>query len=412
MKKSFCILVCIIPIVMNYKSIVPGVDLATLLIVMFGTFYLFCSNKGKVFVKRKTCEPLFAFIIYTAVSSVFSLLLISLSESDASLSQAILRGGKFFAVIFLVVFVLYEDLFDKEYAFKVLRTITLLAVFYAFVQFGAHYIFGINLPSRFLDMMTYGGYSETSFYVKDMSAYYRVASFFIEPAAFIQYIVVYLSFCMFSNKEKLIDKPLDAILITAAIILTASGQGLIILVVAWGMWYVFKVVLGRNRSIGRIVIMLVLPVAIIALLPWFLSLAPIQKNFSRIFEDGTYNIMGGYATQRRLGGYSFLSDLIGIYFLIGRGYGNVRPYVYYPSVAYTMFSSGIIGILLVAILIIWLLRNCKTYGKYFAIMYSVLIVGTTAFFGCNICFYFPFLLADVYSEYGERNKEEYTPWVR
>jgi hypothetical protein len=336
------------------------------------------------------------------VASFFSALCAELVGEYVDITRIMLRGGKFFVVIFLVIFCLHNELFDYKYAIKVLRIITMLAVFYQLLQVVSHELMGMVLPRGIYSLLTYDVYGYENFNQINMT-FYRASSFFIEPAVFVQYILLYLSISIFGNKNMTIEHLIEAMLISVSIVLSGSGQGLILLVAIWGFWYLFKIVLGKKRSVISLVLLVAVPIVIITVLPTFLSLNVVQNNLERIAGDN--NLMG-YATQARMVGYKYISDLKGVFYLIGRGYGNVVTDVYFPSVAYTFYSSGIIGISLVAIVFMWLIKNCRSYGKVFSLIYIVLIIGTTSFFGCNICFYFSFLIADALYNYNDIINEE------
>ncbi len=402
MDKWICILICILPILMNYKSVIPGIDAATLLIILTSLIYIIVKNKGRIRFRKNNCLPLWYFVIFTVVLSAISIVLMSGLGISFSMPKIMLRCGKFIFVILSVVFVLYSERIDNNYLFKVLRIITIAAVVYQMLQILVHTAIGISLPRGIYSLLTYDVYGYDNFNQINVS-FYRASSFFIEPSSFVQYVLLHLSISLFGDKEKTIKHTVDAILISISIILSGSGQGLVLLGTCWAMWYIFKVVISKKYSPTKTVLFIIVPIFLVLLFPYVYNLQIIQKNLVRI--SGETGLLSGYATQARLVGYEYLSDLKGIFLLIGKGYGNVIEFKYFPSVAYTIYSSGYIGIIIVGIVMIWLAIRCKSFGKFFSVLYTILIIGTTAFFGCNICFYFPFLIGDTYKYESDKKYE-------
>lgn len=289
---------------------------------------------------------------------------------------------------------MYQDLFDFKIALKTLRIFTMIAVLYQLLQVVSYNTFGLVLPRGIYSFLTYDTYGEANFNQIDPS-FYRASSFFIEPAAFVQYVLLYLVILLFKSGKKDKHENVEILLISASIILSGSGQGLILLGVSFTLWYLSRTTLAKKISMLRIICALAVPVALYFVARFVFSLEVVQNNLERIVGDN--GIISGYATQARMVGYRYLNELKGIFWLIGKGYGNVPRNIYFPSVAYTIYSSGAVGIGMVALLMLWLFFRCKSYGRAFTVIYCILIAGTTAFFGCNICFYLPFVLADATS---------------
>lgn len=390
-EKHFVILICIIPLLMNYKSVIPSVDAATFLILCFFGFYLL--KKGlSIPILPNVCSPLWWFVTLTFLTTVLSVFASAMSgDSVVGITRSLLRMVKFCVIIIIVIFCLYKDLFNRTYALKVLKTITYVAVIYQFMQVIGYQVAGVVLPRGIHSLLTYDAYGYDNFYQLS-GKLYRPSSFFIEPASYVQYVLLYLTYAMFAEKSHAFKDWKAAILISISIILSGSGQGIVLVALLWILWYFIKVVFVGRPGVFTVILLVLVPVTVVMVLPYVLQLPIVQGNLERILGD---NELMGYATEARLVGYEYLKDLTGIHQLIGFGYGNVVSNVYFPSVAYTAYGGGIIGFAVQMFVFVWLFFKTRGYAKVYTFIYFILIFATTSFFACNICFYFPFLLSEI-----------------
>jgi hypothetical protein len=385
-KRIFTFLVAILPITMVYKSPIPEIDLGTFSILLFASIVIVSGYN--LTIKQKTSITLSLFLIYTVFGTLFSILL----QSNINYILTILRMGKFVILITIVLFIFHHKFFDYKYGIKVIRIVSLIAVTYAIIQTISYNFFGILLPRAFLNLIIDESYMHHD-YLLSASKFYRPPAFFIEPASFVQYVILYLTYCIFGQKNQhIISKPIEALFISLGIILSGSGQGLILLVVVWGIWF-FKNIIFAKINMERIIIFIIIIIGIVVLIPKIIELPVIAKNLDRITGESTLSL--GYAGEARIIGFSYFSQLSDLLKVIGTGYGNVPSNVYFSSASYTLYTGGYVGITLVIAFIIESLTKSKYYQSIFIILYVVLIIGTTAFYAANICYYFSFILCSI-----------------
>lgn len=379
MKKVFTSLVICLPILTVYKSPVPGVDLATLLMLLFAFVY-FLSGRLK-FINIKS--PLLFFLLFLLFLSSVSFMLQGVISDIA-----LLRTGKLLFLVLFVFVIGYDNLFDKEFAIKALNAVTAAAAIYIILQTVAYHLFGLLLPSGILPLVTDEAYSALN-YAQIAKSFYRPSSFFIEPAYFAQYAMLGLCINIFGfKKSRLCHNLKMALLISAGIILSASGQGVLLAAFLWLFWLVQRLIF-TNFSVKKLFILLAVAGAGIVFIPMLLETELVSKTLSRVFDTNT--AMGGNALLARTHGYSHFQSLPLLYKTIGVGYGNVPPGVYLNGAAYILYTLGISGAAVMLFLFADAFVKGKPFGRVFlAAMFGMLLVANI-FTAAYLCFYFSFI---------------------
>lgn len=376
MKKIFTILIVIFPIIAVYRSPIPGVDMATCLMLLFSFLFLIFHRDAVVDIKN----PFLFFLIYLVIFSIASYLI--QGSSDAIV---FLRMGKF---VFLILFavIIARGSFDQKLGIRVLTIITAAATVYIIVQAIAYYTGGILLPAGFLSVVTdetYGGLD----YMQIARSFYRPSSFFIEPAYFAQYTLLGLCVNLFGYGQRKYRYVL-ALFFTAGIVLSGSGQGVLAAAFLWGLAFMQRLVF-TNFTIKKLFLTIVICVACVVFIPMLLKTSFVSMTLARIFGDNA--AMGGNALLSRLEGYRYFSTLPAVLQIIGTGYGNVPVGVYLSSAAYTLYTLGILGAGLVLYIFADAFSRGKGFQRVFTAAYFVLFLAANVFTATYICFYFCFL---------------------
>jgi hypothetical protein len=302
--------------------------------------------------------------------------------------SVVLRLGKYVVLIFLILFTGNKNLFDVDLGFRILKKVTLLAVTYIIIQTIAYKGAGILLPNAFLSLVSYEAYSEID-YGTLAKHFYRPTAFFIEPSSFCQYTLLYLSLSIFGwDNKKICHNWKHAVYISIGILLSGSGQGILLLVCMWLAWIVKRLILTKLHPRKLLILFGILFVGIVSA-PFLMKSEIIAKPLERIFTDNVEG--GGNAFLGRMGGYLYFFMLPNIFKLIGMGYGNVPKDVYFNSLSYTLYCNGILGCMLLIYLFGDIIRRGTGFQKIFALVYIGLITGATTFTAANICFYFSFI---------------------
>lgn len=379
MKKLFTLVVILFPILSLYKTPIPGVDIATLFALMFIPFLII--NNEKISINK----PLIIMLFYTILSTFLSLWF----QSSVDDSMIFFRLGKL--VILIVVFLLwgFNSYFDSSYALKTLRIVTLAATFYVVLQSVSQHFFYIVLPRAIYSLLV----DSTHLVVQliDLeSAYssnYRPSAFFLEPAHFSQYVLVYLAITLFGiNRNSYFNlRWKEALFISLGIILSRSGMGIIL---ASLLWFLFAVKVLISKRINKKHLLIVFTLSVITLISLFFLRNHdfIIYALNRVFatDDVGYN-----AIQGRIGGYVSFLELNTLYQLIGVGYGTING-TYFNGLSSTLYWSGILGIIPMLYILIDAFIKGENFQKIFVLIYFILL-SFAGVYGALLCFYLPLL---------------------
>lgn len=394
MKKLFTALIVMLPIITVYKSPIKGIDLGTFIFILL-SFIIIYYSKGKIFV----IKPLFVFLVYIILSTLVSILI----QGNIESYMIMLRTGKFVLLIFLILFMGYKELFDSDFGFKMLKIINILAVIYIILQVISYKFFKVLLPTGILSLVTSDVYYQLD-YQSVAANFYRPSSFFIEPAYFSQYVLLYLCYSIFGgNGTGVVKNWKLAVFISSGIILSGSGQGILLVVTIWGIWFLSTLGLSK-LNLKKISMLMTISFMSIFIMKYLLQTEVVSKALLRVFSDNTAG--GGNAVLSRVGGYAYFYMLPNIFKFIGMGYGNVPTGVYFNSASYTLYCSGILGAVIVLYILWSSFIKGKRFQRVFVIIFFILIMGANVFTAASICFYFSFIYANETNEI--INKEERT----
>lgn len=378
LSKIFTFLVITLPILSVYKSPVEYFDLGTFLMIIFIPFIL---QKSEYRIRND--KPLIFFLSFIILSSLILITYNSLNFTP------ILRMVKFVTLISVVLLMGYQNLFYKRFALKVLKYVTNAAVIYLILQVVLYRVFGIFLPNGIPALADNDAYL-ANIYISAT----RPSSFFLEPAHFAQYSLAYLSFCLFGKKEikNFNGDWKNIVFIAAGIILSTSGQGLLLLGILICMWIVWKFFFVKIDLKGILLLILVI-VILISIIPVLFNSSVVTSTLTRLLTTDVNN--GGNAVVARLGGYQYLSYLSGINSFIGMGFGNT-PDFYLSGYAYIIYCTGYIGLAVFLFVLLRMLKRSEFfYQKSLIIIFSIMLIGAQMFTATSICFYFALIYLQI-----------------
>jgi hypothetical protein len=376
----FTVYVVLLPVLGVIKSPIKGIDLGTCLCLLLSIFIL-KENKFRIS-KNLSVILLLAYII---VGTMFSFML-----QGTINTMGILRATKLIVLVILILLVGYNRLFDYSFALKVLKLISISAVVFIVIQYSVYYMCGIVVTGGLEKIAVTDTYLLRD-YEKLARTFYRPSSFFLEPAHFAQYLLLYLCYSIFGfdNSDKVFYNWKMTLLLIAGIVLSTSGLGIGLACLMVGIRF-FQII-TRRFSITTLKKLLVLSVALLFLSALLLQTDLVINTLNRVF---TSNISGGgNAVSARTIGYQYYLDLPFIYKFIGMGYGNVPSGVYFNSLAYILYCCGFIGIIFLTAFFYVTYHNARGFQRKFLIIYFVLLFVADIFTPHWICFYFPFVLS-------------------
>ncbi|MCB2287716.1 hypothetical protein LGK99_11565 [Clostridium algidicarnis] len=410
LKKIFTLTVLTLPIISQYNSAIPGLsigDLILLLLVIFIVINLMMEQHNAN-IQRKVINPFLVFIIYMVLGSLVS----SITQYYASTIDISVRTLRYIFYIFCATFI-SKIYFDLDLFIKWYRRLVIFVTAFLFIQlilfeFKGYILMG-TIPGLEISNI---GYSEET--MRNLYSYfYRPSSIFLEPGYFVQFTLPYLAYALFGNAKESKTKLIEALLLSTGLVLTTSGQGIILTLFIWGMWFFTKFYNVKSKKINlRFILGLCVFIAVI---PLVIKIPIVERSVARLFGSPTSS-----SSSRIFRGYHVYNQLEPIYKFIGVGYGNIGAYIIYKgiytiydvglvqseymnSIAYILVNLGIIGFLLMVWIFVYLRKN--TVGFHRICLYILILLSgvSTIFISSGIVFYLPIILSGINKQ--NQNKE-------
>lgn len=399
-RKIYTITVLTLPILSQYKSLVPGFsvsDLMLLLTIPFVIFYLlkedYKINVGAVFK-----SPFFWFILYIICGSMLS----SITQHYASMTDIAVRSIRYIFYIFCATFV-STIFFDFDYFIKGYKRLAIFVTLFIIIQTLLFQFRGYVLMGTIPGLKVGNpGYSEEV--MRNLYSYfYRPSSIFLEPGYHAQFMLPYLAYTLFNNKIRASNKLIEALFLTIGIILSTSGQGILIGFIIWVLYFITRIYNFKTNKINTIAV--IGSLLLIMLIPFLIQIEIIQKSLNRLFGSPVAS-----STSRIFRGYAIFEQLEPLYKIIGVGYGNVGAHITYKniytaydaglvqseymnSIAYILVNLGVIGFILMTWIFIYLWDNTKDFYRTCVYILILLSGVSTYFIYSGIVFYLSIILS-------------------
>ncbi|WP_078543562.1 hypothetical protein [Litchfieldia alkalitelluris] len=352
--KIYTVLIALLPIIAIYASGVPGINLGELFLVAFWAYSLIFVKKG-VFNSYSQVNILIFFGWY-AIFSTF----ISMFFDSSQINDVMVRTIRFCFYLFVIVY-LSRKFFSLNYAIKVIKFVSIAGTFYIIIQNISYRFFGLILKGFLPFIPVYTSQYETYDYAGLYETiFYRPTSFFLEPAHYSQYVLIALVLFLF-KEEFNIKNIISSVFITIGVLLSTSGQGLIIATLIWFV-YMLNLLLAKREIWKKRLLGITFPIITLAVLPFLLRSEIIQNNISRILSSGSAT---STAVGARTSGYlTFIMEDSIFIKLFGAGFGNTPHGVWFAGLSYILYCLGIIGFLfLLGIFLIYYLKANSKFIK-------------------------------------------------
>lgn len=370
-KKSsgYSLLLALLPVLMMYNIPVINMGVSTILILVSAIFLILLSLANK---KLNLNSIVCAFLLY------FFYIAFKSNITGVCLCIAI--------IIHLLA--ISNGVADEKHLQKYFETIACIAAICVIVQFSLHLIFNIHIPLIKIDwclseMESYRLMITTGFDEEEM---YRPSAFFLEPSHFAQYASIGLA------SSLLLGNPdyKKAFLISAGIIFTTSGMGIVIVAVIWCAFPLIATKGLSSKKLKRIIFLSIVGIVAIFILrqmPFF------QNSLARItggveHSNTQYNAIWG----RTLYWSDYISPMKGKELAFGYGAENL-PDVYFTGIMSIIYSYGIVGLVLfyLALLVLFKKVNNKC-AKLLTLVYAGLLIVANLTSFISIIYYVGFLL--------------------
>lgn len=356
--KLYMAVLVLLPVLSQYQ--VGPLDLDVVIMAFF--FFAFLVSNRYLTITRFN-QQIFTIVIYIVVITVLNMLVGKNYSQD---SEIILRAGRY-CLYLLLVFFLGNKHVSYEQLMRIYRVVAILACAYLMIQAVFYYGAGITLPNKL------GGSSHS----ENGAEVGRLRSFYSEPAELGYNLLPFLACSLFGApyRRKGNSSYFDALLVSVAVVISTSGQGVIAAAVLWGIWLVMRI-WNKQFKTGDAVLVIVVAIAAFVLY----QSGILEYTLGRVETD---NAETG-AIAARSSGYRVLQLLSPLERLFGTGFGNyvvenvfdlglIYDYVNYSSIAEFLFTLGIFGTLLWALFFYTVFRSGKLCSR--ALLAALLVLS-------------------------------------
>lgn len=373
---SFTALIISFPILQQYKSPIAGIPLADFIAIAYIPSLLinFRLKKTNIWLPFIFC---FLLILY----AFLFIFIDSNSNYQVNLSN-LLIGIVRLSFHFILIILGVNSLFNISFAIRIFKYIGIFATLYLCIQFAAYYLFGKILPwiIPFLNVYQdgYGSIDFTNFF----NDFYRPYSFFLEPGFYVQFILPLLVIMLLNDKYY---DMFTSVFISIGIILSTSGQGLMILPLIWGFF-----IFNRYRkniwkfSVGTFLCLIFLYI--------FKDNSIISRSFDRLFGgENASSHLRIFQPLQMFSGLPTFNQIMGI------GYNNIATVfgaTYLNSFGFLLISVGVVGSTLYFLYIITLFFRLKLLAsKLILIIFVILLFVSGIVTSGSTVFYFSILIS-------------------
>ena len=264
---------------------------------------------------------------------------------------------------------------DSKTLRKTMELVAILASCIVLFQTLWYYVTGVHIPMIYFngmmdDMME--SYGVRVMFGAIGNGLYRPSAFFLEPAHFSEYCSMALA-SVFFREEVSIPK---AVLISAGIIATTSGMGIVLVAALWGMYFL---VLNSNATIEKKVTNTLVMIVVVAIVLFALTrIDSFNAAVGRLFStDDSRSALEG----RTFWWDTYIANRSAYNWVFGAGINSV-PDVYFTGFMALLYGYGLVGTAFFFLsLVVMFFRTKSWFVRTLLIMYGGLTFGSdnTAF---------------------------------
>lgn len=320
-------LVCLYPLLSMYGVLNTSISYADVFSFIFLILIILYKQKIQLRIP----------FLFVAFLISLHLLLFSTFYDSAQITQML--GSTFRLLLIYFIINLKGDFFDYKKGIKIFVCVAVIATIYLIIQY-AFSKFGVYLPGGIpgLHILREDVYN----YINDITKYglvFRARSIFEEPAHYCQYIVVAINLllykCDYSKKTILI-----ILFLFVGIILSMSLTGWILALVSLIIWLVSK----RVKHYRKLIVLLVIILTPLLIL-FFTNSSYIKNVYLRKFVDQNISDDERFSEfGQALDGKTTREKIL--------GHGLVTPETYINGFPRIIYTYGIFGFVVIAILYI------------------------------------------------------------
>lgn len=371
--KAFAVFLGLYPCLCIYRF-ASGLTIGDALLILF-----FLRAVGKSFGKdgRTVMALLFSsFILVGFVKCVF----FNSDAVDGQLMSMVIRWVRVAFYLFAAL-LLGANMKHRELFLRTLVVFSVIATAFLVFQYVAFYGAGDVVLGRIPGLQIYvEDYLEID-YETVYSYVFRPCSFFLEPASFVQYVVVAQCALLFTEILGKRVRIVLSIVITLGAVMTTSGQGILYFALVYAIWLFLTI---RKKSYYVLLI-----AAALVLIPiLYSSVESFQYAVDRLLTSEA-------ASDARLGSYGLLleTDSVGD-MLLGQGFGYVPEGEWFSGAMYVLHGTGLVGFSLACAMFYQFFRNAHdVMPRVVCSVFFVMFFGTALFYNYMLFWYFATVVA-------------------
>lgn len=375
---------------------IPGLPITFGEVLVFACIPFYIKHEMRFPFDKQEVGFVFWFVYMSIISMILGIVF------DAPLSKyfSIARAG----IYWVIIFYFGKNLFNRKVFEKWMIVFSVVLSSYIIVQFVVFTVTGFYIPGLISGLrISNGAESSLATYQHTLNmakwfGYIRPHGFLGEPAQCVQFLFICMVTLIYNNVISLKNKILLAVLFSSAILITQSTTGIVLLGLAWILFFSIE----KKLSVYKFPLVL-LCIAIGFYIIWggvYTGLSSVDRieNIVQGSADGSSNI-------RLNNGMQLYSDLPFVFQIFGTGAG-LAEYVFYnlgfnDASSYMnafvgiFFSTGVIGgIIWIASLAVMFVMS-GLLGKSLVVGFFIMSLGCSIFCQPQMVWFFLLILADV-----------------
>ena len=380
----YTIFIAALPIVSVYASGIPGLTAGDLLLFVFFMARLVNAVKTNSLKISGRSLPILLLIIGIPLITAISLL----GQQNIDTYDIFIRVVRR-VFYYLAVVVVSNEWFNGELGEQSIVFLGKVGSIYMFIQYIAYYGASIILHGFLPFLKVYHEAYMLHDYEQIYLRMFRPTSFLLEPAHISRFLIIPLAILLFNSKFKY--RWIWAFVISAAILASTSGIGIISVALVWFIWIVVGLTAQEGKKLPiyyLFIYILVVGAVIIALNTDVVQAAIFRITSSDLMDRNT-------AGGARFRGYFQYLQLDFWESLFGMGYGSTPDQdlnVWFTGAAYMLYGTGLVGFSVCIIMFAWLFFKSKSLvSKVLCIVFSFLFFTDDSFMSHVAVLYLSFI---------------------
>lgn len=399
-EKLFTFLIAFMPLTNVYS--LPGIPLGLgeILLFVFIPFYIKREMNTSIRDYEQGFMLWFAYVVFVTLALI--------NYFDVPLNKFISTARV--AFYWILIFVFGKNFFNLDYFKKMAKIFCLSLSIFIILQSFVYASIGVYIPGILLNIPLHYGDGdgmavlERSFLLLGYRGFIRPSGFLIEPAHCSQFLFIGLMLFITDFKLEFKIKCKAILLITAAMILTYSMTGIIMLLYAW---FVFL-------QIEKRLSLLKWPIFIIAIMSMFMIMSGLMgvenSSIDRLLNIFTGEYVDMSSNTRLYNGFEQFQKLPLIFQFFGTGIGlfnyvsNMLEFVdsqtYMNTFSGNLFKSGFVGAIIWNFSLLLFFLKSNLLGKTLTFAFFIMSLGCSLFCQPQMVWFFLLIMADI------RNKND------